>query len=327
MMMKKRHWIPYLVTAVLVLALYFGSDILIKVRALNALSEPYPIAGTLLVAGIAWLLWVVVIGPVIAFCRLSGGAGATKARAGAALKELGRYKLCENDPDARKREMFSLWKELYTANLQDREKLPELLGRYMKTSELHRRSLQYIFSSSKAAAIGVVVSRNDFLDGLVLLVLQMRMIVTLARMHGYKPSLVFNTLCFGWVVANSLIFALMSSAAEEAAQDMVVEPVVDAMAGYVTEVVGTQVATSAGSIIPVFGQVLSKAAQIGLEAVMGALPVYVTGRVFLMRLEADAGKVDNATIVKIRKEGLKDLMAAWLRLYSPEGKGETAPAK
>ena len=325
-MMKKRHWVPYLVTAAMVLALYFGSDILIKVRALNALSAPYPIAGTLLVAGIAWLLWVVVISPVVAFCRLSGGASSTKARARAALKELGRYKRCENDPDARKRQMFALWKELYTANLQDREKLPELLGRYMETSELHRRSLQYIFSSSKAAAIGVVVSRNDFLDGLVLLVLQMRMIVTLARMHGYKPSLVFNTLCFGWVVANSLIFALMSSAAEEAVQDIVVEPVVDAMKGYVAEVVGTEVASSTGSMIPIFGKVLSKAAQIGLEAVMGALPVYVTGRVFLMRLEADARKLDNVAIVKIRREGVKDLMAAWLRLYSPEKKKEPSQA-
>ena len=87
MMMKKRHWVPYLVTAVLVLALYFGSDILIKVRALNALSEPYPIAGTLLVAGIAWLLWVVVIGPVIAFCRLSSSRFVRRVK-----RSLGRRK-------------------------------------------------------------------------------------------------------------------------------------------------------------------------------------------------------------------------------------------
>ena len=322
-MNKKQHWVPFLIAAVLVAGLYFGSDLLIKVRTLNELTSPYPIAGTVLAAGVAWLLWVVVIGPIISFCRMGRGAGSVESRTRAALRELEPYEHCENDPDPRKRELFALWRAIYNAHLKEPKRLPELLARYAENSELHCRAIQYIFSSCKATAIGVVISRNKFLDGLVLLVLQMKMIVALARMHGYKPSLVFNLLCFSWVIANSIIFSLISANAVEAAQgavdEHVIDPAVDALqenvfeplAQYAGEQIGMEVGVGAGSAIPILGGVLSAGGKIAIEAILGALPVYVTGRVFLMRLEGDARTVDMKTLVNIRREGLKNMWELW----------------
>lgn len=322
-MNKKQHWVPFLIAAVLVVGLYFGSDLIIKVRALNELTSPYPIAGTVLAAGVAWLLWVVVVGPVITFCRMGRGAGSVESRTRAALRELEPYERCENDPDPRKREQFALWRAIYNAHLKEPERLPELLARYAENSELHRRAIQYVFSSCKATAIGVVISRNKFLDGLVLLVLQMKMIVALARMHGYKPSLVFNLLCFSWVVANSIVFSLISANAVEAAQGVVDEHVIDPavealqenvfepLAQYAGEQIGMEVGVGAGSAIPFLGGVLSAGGKIAIEAILGALPVYVTGRVFLMRLEGDASAVDMKTLVNIRREGMKNMWELW----------------
>ncbi|MCQ2372049.1 MAG: hypothetical protein MJ058_08385 [Akkermansia sp.] len=323
-MSKKQHWVPFLIAAVLVVGLYFGSDLLIKVRALNELTTPYPIAGTVLAAGVAWLLWVVVIGPIISFCRMGRGAGSVESRTRAALRELEPYEHCENDPDPRKRELFALWRAIYNAHLKEPKRLPELLARYAENSELHRRAIQYVSSSCRATAIGVVISRNKFLDGLVLLVLQMKMIVALARMHGYKPSLVFNLLCFSWVIANSIIFSLISANAVEAAQGAVdghvIDPAVDALqenvfeplAQYIGEQSGIEVLSRGlGGIVPGFGGLLSASGKILFEAVLGALPVYVTGRVFLMRLEGDASAVDMKTLVNIRREGLKNMWEIW----------------
>ncbi len=322
-MNKKRHWVPFLIAAALVVGLYFGSDILIKVRALNELTAPFPIAGTLLVVGIVWLLWVVVVGPIVSFSRMGRGAGSTESRTKAALRELAPYERCENDPDPRKREQFALWQAIYNAHLKEPGKLPELLAKYAENSELHRRAIQYIFCSCKATAIGVVISRNKFLDGLVLLVLQMKMIVALARMFGYKPSVVFNLLCFSWVVANSIIFSLVSANAVEAAEgavdEHIINPAMDALqenvfeplTQYAAEQIGIEVGSVSGSAVPFLGGMLSAGGKIAIEAILGALPVYVTGRVFLMRLEGDASAVDMKTLVSIRREGLKNMWEIW----------------
>lgn len=314
---------PFLITAILILGLYFGADLLIKVRALNDLTPSFPVAGTVLALAVIWFVWVVFLGPVISFYRLATGATSTHSRAKAAIRELKQYSACADDPDSRKRELFALWQALYNAKLREPEKLPELLAEYTKKSELHLQAIQYIHSSCKAAAIGVVISRNKFLDGLVLLIMQMKMIVSLARMFGYKPSLVFNSLCFGWAVANSMMFALMSSSALEAAQntlnDQVIDPALDNLSehifeplmDYAGELIGMEVGAAAGTSIPFIGGMLSAGSRIVMEAILGALPVYVTGRVFLMRLENDARAIDMKTLVNIRREGRSAMWEIW----------------
>lgn len=322
-MNKTRHWVPFLIAAVLILGLYFGSDLLIRVRTLNELTAPYPVAGTALVTGLAWLLWVIVIAPILSFCRMGRGANSTESRAKAALRELEPYEHCEHDTDPQKRELFALWQNIYNANMREPEKLPGLLAKYADSSILHRRAMKYVYNSTKAAALGVVISRNKFLDGLVLLVLQMKMIVALARMHGYKPSLVFNTLCFSWVVANSVIFSLVSAKAVESVQgqadEHLIDPAMNALqenvfaplVQYVGEQIGIEAGSVAGGAVPFLGGMLSVGGKIAIEAILGALPVYVTGRVFLMRLEGDASKVDMKYLVDIRREGLKNMWDIW----------------
>lgn len=331
--MKTKHYRRLAAFAiVLAIALYCGADILIRVRALNDLTPPWPIGGIALGLSLAAFLWIVILGPIISFMRLGRGAGSTRSRTKAALRELEAYQHCEHDPDPAKQAKFARWQAIYNASVNAQEKLPELLAEYANESELHRKAMQFVHSSCKAAAIGTVISRNKFLDGLVLLYIQMKLIVNLARMYGYKPSLVFNTLCFSWALSNSMIFALMSGAALDAGQaaldEQVIDPAMESIkenlfepvADYLQELIGIEVGAALGGAIPILGGALNAGSRIAMEAILAILPVYVTGRVFLMRLEGDARKVDMKMLVNLRREGRSAMWDIW------KNQAEKAPA-
>lgn len=284
----------------LVILAYFASDIIAKGQTLNALT-PIPILGYALWAAILWLIWYLVLSPILQFASLKRAAHTNPLKqTRRALKKLQRYKTEAEDHPLRQ----SYWNLYNTleSRLPEPEKRRQLLqhlSTYREQSGVNRKARQHILLYSRLAALGVVFSRNSLIDGLTLLLLQMRLIVSLSALYGYKPSPVFNSLCFGWVAGNSLIIALLgqSSAAQvgDALGSEFADCIVELMGGedeallLTADGIGTKFLQSTISAL--------------LEAVMSATAVYVTGHIFLRLLEREGERINLQNLIRLRREG------------------------
>ncbi len=294
---RSSFWWSTLVWVGLLLLAYFGADIVDKGNALNELT-PYPVLGYVLWVTIALALWFLLLQPIIQFCNLRrAGKESTARQVRRAERVLSGYAREPEESELRK-----LCEEFAVAPRDFRT--PEGEAAWTVRLEHYRKAIgsrarDMILGYCKAAGVGVVFSRNNLLDGLILLAMQIRLVIALSRLFGYKPSPVFNTCCFIWIASNSLVAALTRGAVEdlgEAAAENILDMLMgsDEVANATAEIAATKLG-------------LQITIQVIIEAVMAGAAVYVTGRIFLWKLESEGGKVTLKKLIEWRKEGRRAL--------------------
>jgi len=324
---------------VLLLLAWFAADIVDKGQVLNGLT-PKPFLGYILWGLCAAIVWWLLVWPIVQFCMLRSVLDCSMdKRIKLAAKRMRRYRGCTEE---RFREQAGLYEKLYHASVNGvpDEEAAALLVQYQAIGDLPRQARKLILRYSKAAGVAVVFSRNNFVDALALVVVQMKMVVELARLYGYKPSPMFNLLCFGWVLVHSVIFALTSGSLAGMAADAVGEGVslaadmaVDAAAdlsSYLADAIledPSLVVRATGDIVEKipFANMASSAAKVVIrpvtEAFLAALPVYVTGYIFLRQLEHEQ-TANFRTLLKLRRDAYTELFKSFRAAVKKAVKGK-----
>lgn len=326
----KKHFYSIFVWFVLAFVFYFAADIVEKGRALNRLT-PFPVFGLVFWGLILALIWVLLVKPILDFCRLSRRSQCSEEDRAAALLarldiQIKANKGCDDFWNEKEWNAYAelknvirekKWDSLNAVYSQDSEKNDKTLIEVLQSLDLVcTQGRELVLSYCKTAAIAVAFNRNAFLDGICMLVIQMKLVVALARLYGYKPSPVFNACCFVWIVTNSIVATLLNSIASNLANEAL-------------EKVGESVAETGGDASESFGEMLGDAAAgdsedgiltgalalgqqvssfvIGIlfEAIASGAAVYVTGRIFLSKLNGEWDKPTFGTLIKLRREGRK----------------------
>ena len=281
-----------------ILLFYFSADIIAKGQTLNEVG-PYPILGWLLWGSLAFavLHWFII--PILQFATLKRPRQLTpQNQAKHALKHL-RSLPKEQKSD----EVNALIGEIESYLKRDMEQeLQQALDKYKQYHDLrNKRANAIIREHCKLAIMGTIINRNALIDGIIMLVLQTKMVVALARCYGYKPSPVFNALCFGWIIANSLTSYLLQDAADaisESAQEMYSELAIEESCG-----IGLK-------SIPFVGKFLSFLA----EGILVGTTVCATGFIFRKQLQKDIPNTTNKERIQnfkaARREGRKEAIIA-----------------
>ncbi|MBR2888558.1 MAG: DUF697 domain-containing protein [Bacteroidales bacterium] len=176
-----------------------------------------------------------------------------------------------------------------------KQRLTALIEEYIKTDNQHNgkaeKAKKIINKYSWSAALCVVFSRNSFLDGLLILFAQLNMTVEIAKLYGYKPSPMFNALCFGWIATNSIITGLFSQAGAEAVGDVFTDSLTN------------------GDIIEggLTSTILSKTSGMVVEGLAAATTVYVTGNIVLLHLQGSP-EIKLETLFRLRRRGRLELI-------------------
>lgn len=211
---------------------------------------------------------------------------------------------------------------------------------YRRMSGLEEESRRTVLDYAKIAAIAAVFGRGRLLPGLMILLVQVRMVVALAKMHGYRPSVVFNVTCLVWVLFHAMITAVfVQDAAESAgeaaadvlsgmAEEMVMnsdeavkagmEGSTDAAGGMLGMLVGGATFLLDGGLTSAAMGVLTGGAAQSLvkggvslliEATLAGAGVYVTGRVFLRQLTGEAKRLGFRNLLELRREGIREMLS------------------
>lgn len=211
---------------------------------------------------------------------------------------------------------------------------------YRRMSGLEEESRRTVLDYAKIAAVAAVFGRGRLLPGLMILLVQVRMVVALAKMHGYRPSVVFNVTCLVWVFFHAMITAVfVQDAAESAgeaaadvlsgmAEEMVMnsdeavkagmEGSTDAAGGMLGMLVGGATFLLDGGLTSAAMGVLTGGAAQSLvkggvslliEATLAGAGVYVTGRVFLRQLTGEAKKLGFRNLLELRREGIREMLS------------------
>ncbi len=291
---RSSFWWATLMWCLLLVLAYYGLDIVEKGRALNELTD-YPIWGYVLWAVILVFLWVLIVGPAIHFCNLRYvGEESLRRQVLRATDALGAYRHEPEESELRQlSEEFEAAPRDFTS-LEGKHGWQELLARFREA--VHGRAHDTIIGYCKAAGVAMVFGFNGLLDGLVLLAIQVRLVLELSRVYGYKPTSFFNGCFFGWVAVNSLVVALTSGA-------------VDALsASLVASVIGESGGVDPGTVRAGLELVIS----VLMQALIAGVLTYITGRVFLWRLEHEGREVALKTLLKLRMEGRREYAAKLL---------------
>lgn len=309
---------PIIKHTILILALvgvYFAADFLEKGIVLNNLT-PYPIIGIVFWLLLIYVVYVVIVQPIIQFKKLKTqeDINITK-QAAKIMSSLDKFK----NEDRKTNWKSETWAQLHnllqkeidknSPKFKEREKeLLPIVCNFIEQDNIEcqksEKAKKIIKNYSWSAALCVVFSRNSFLDGMLMLFAQLNMTVELAKLYGYKPSPLFNSLCFGWIATNSIITGLFAQAGADAVGDIFVDSLTD---GELVE----------GSLT---NTVLSKTSSMAIEALASATTVYLTGQIVLLKLQ---GKplIELKSLFKMRREGrlemLKEIPASVSQKLSP----------
>ncbi len=291
---RSSFWWATLLWLLLLALAYYGVDLIEKGKQLNSLTD-YPIWGYVLWGFIAVVLWVLIIGPAIHFTNLRYvGEESLRRQVLRATDALSAYRHEPEESELRQlAEEFAAAPRDFTS-LEAKHGWQELLARFREA--VHGRAHDTIVGYCKAAGVGMIFGLNGLLDGLILLAIQVRLVLELARVYGYKPTSFFNGCFFGWVAVNALVFALTSGLV-----DALSSSAVASMLGSVAE--GDAGTVRAG---------LEKVVEVLIQALIAGVLVYMTGRVFLWRLEHEGREVALKTLLKLRVEGRREYAAKLL---------------
>ncbi len=286
-------WASLLWCLLLVLACY-GVDLVEAGKELNSLTD-YPVWGYVLWGFILVVLWVLVIGPVIHFTNLRYvGEESLRRQVLRATDALSSYRHEPEESELRQlSEEFTAAPRDFTT-LEGKHGWQELLARFREA--VHGRAHDTIIGYCKAAGVGMVFAFNGLLEGLVLLAIQMRLVLELARVYGYKPTSFFNGCFMGWIAANSLVVALTNGLVNGLSTSLVLS-----MLGGTEEAGLGSVQTGLQWVIAVL-----------IQALIAGMLTYITGRVFLWRLEHEGREVALKTLLRLREESRREYAAKLL---------------
>lgn len=289
----------HLILLLILAGVYFAADFLEKGIILNDIT-PYPVLGIVFWV-LLYIVFVVVIQPIIQFRRLKNIKSVDVEQAAKKIhKQLENHKFEDKDQEEhwQSRIWHSINDELVTKRDNDperKQRLTALIEEYIKTDNQHNgkaeKAKKIINKYSWSAALCVVFSRNSFLDGLLILFAQLNMTVEIAKLYGYKPSPMFNALCFGWIATNSIITGLFSQAGAEAVGDVFTDSLTN------------------GDIIEggLTSTILSKTSGMVVEGLAAATTVYVTGNIVLLHLQGSP-EIKLETLFRLRRRGRLELI-------------------
>ncbi len=310
---RSSFWWASLMWGLLLVLAYYGGDIIRRGQALNEMTS-YPVWGYVLWAVLFIAFWVLILGPVIHFCNLRYvGEESLRRQVARAMSALNAYR---REPEESELRMLS--EEFDSAprdftSLEGKHGWQELLARFREA--VHGRAHDTIIGYSKAAGVGMVFGFNGLLDGIVLLAIQARLVLELARVYGYKPTSFFNGCFFGWIAANSLVVALTSGLVDEVG----------------ASIVATMLGSTGGEDMLTVRAGLEAVIAVLIQALVAGLLTYSTGRIFLWRLEHEGREVALKTLLKLREEGRREYAAkllgatAALGLMEEEAKKPASP--
>ena len=297
-----KPFVKHIILITILVALYFATDFLEKGIILNNIT-PYPIVGIVFWLLLLYIVWEVVLQPIIQFRKLKSRREFNITSEAIRIhKQLDAFKT----KDIKKYWQSDIWEKLnyeLTKNIEkksneytEREKrLVTIIDSYInhcnKDNNKTSDAQQIINKYSWSAALCVVFSRNSFLDGLLILFAQMKMTVELSKLYGYKPSPLFNSLCFGWIATNSIMTGLFAQAGSEVVGEVIVDSLSN---GDIVE----------GSLTD---SIFSKSSSLFLEGLTAASTVYVTGYVVLMKLQGVAD-INIKTLFNLRQQGRLELI-------------------
>ena len=303
----------HLILLLILAGVYFAADFLEKGIILNDIT-PYPILGIVFWVLLLYIVFVVVIQPIIQFRKLKTINGGDVNKAAKKLhKQLEAYKF--KDKNKEENWQSRIWHDINEILLTKPENDPErktqlaaLIEEYVKTDNQHNgkaeKAKKIINKYSWSAALCVVFSRNSFLDGLLILFAQLNMTVEIAKLYGYKPSPMFNTLCFCWIATNSIITGLFSQAGAQAVGDVFADSLTN------------------GDIIEggLTSTLLSKTSGMVVEGLAAATTVYVTGNIVLLHLQG-IPEIQLETLFRLRRRGRIELLKEIPRNVAEKLKG------
>ena len=290
----------HLILLLILAGVYFAADFLEKGIILNDIT-PYPVLGIVFWVLLIYIVFIVVIQPIIQFRKLKNIKSVDVDKAAKKIhKQLENHKFEDKDKEEhwQSRIWHSINDELVTKRDNDperKQRLTALIEEYIKTDNQHNgkaeKAKKIINKYSWSAALCVVFSRNSFLDGLLILFAQLNMTVEIAKLYGYKPSPMFNALCFGWIATNSIITGLFSQAGAEAVGDVFTDSLTngDFIEGGLTSTI------------------LSKTSGMMVEGLAAATTVYVTGNIVLLHLQGSP-EIKLETLFRLRRRGRLELI-------------------
>ncbi len=291
---RSSFWWASLMWCLLLVLAYYGGDIIRKGEALNGMTS-YPVWGYVLWGVVFMALWVLVLGPVIHFCNLRYvGEESLRRQVARAMGALSAYRREPEESELRQlAEEFASAPRDFTT-LEGKHGWQELLARFREA--VHGRAHDTIMGYCKAAGVGMVFGFNGLLDGLVLLAIQARLVLELARVYGYKPTSFFTGCFFGWIAVNSLVVALTSGAVD----------------GLSASLVSSMLGAADGADMVSVRSGLEVVIAVLMQALIAGVLTYITGRVFLWRLEHEGREVALKTLLKLRMEGRREYAAKLL---------------
>ena len=318
-----------LVWSALLLLGYYASDIVTKGQALNELTH-YPILGYVFWAAIVLFLYYQVLQPICCFINLPVPQEMSEFRCSDIALRYMRQWLRENkklqtDDSLEAREKYGKIDELYSkiSNAKGQRDMPELqllLKEFDEHPEMiSKKSSDVIIRYSVIGAMTVVLSRNKFIDGIALIFIQLRLVMELARLHGYKTTPVFAFLCLCWIFASSYVFVAINDWINGAAADVATETIADAFADVLVDDPDVQydASSSAAEGIPfVSGGVKAIRVIVRplLEASLAGSSVYLCGQLYLRMLRGNRKSFTFSEIRKLRNSGhmqvLKSIFSA-----------------
>ena len=135
---------------------------------------------------------------------------------------------------------------------------------------LDDKAKKTIMSYSWKVALCVVFSRNPMVDAVLMFFAQYWMALKLMMQYVYKPSPMFNVMCFFWIATNSVMNGIFSQAT----------------ADNVGEIMGEYLSNSFLED-GLATKMLSKLGSSAVEAITAATTVYVTGWIVNRKLKGE----------------------------------------
>ncbi len=307
---RSSFWWALIMGCFLLAFAYFGDGLVVLAQRLDE-GAAYPVWSWCLWGFVIIALWVFIIGPVIHFCNLRYvGEESLRRQVKRICSLVSGYSNEPEDSDLRQlADEFKAAPVDYNS-VEGKNGWQELLARFREA--VQGRAKEAIIGYSKAAGVAMVLSLYGLLDGLLLLAIELRLCLVLARTFGYKTSALFNGYFAGWIVVNSLVVALTAGLLQQLGGS-----VVDSMLAGADE-----------SSMAQIRKILAYGIAALIQAVAAGLLTYATGRVFLRRLVVEGREKTLQVLLKLRAEGrLKYELEQMLRDAAAKGlPGGEAPA-